>query len=525
MTDDQTAATVPMMPQLNALIGERGDELRAGDRELPALLPVARHQPHRPVRAQPRRAPQQRALRRLPDARPHEHAARLAAGRRLPDDARRALPERLPVQRRDPGGLHRLVRKPARERLQLHDLEGQRERRAALLSAARATRRLPDRPVHAARRRPDRGRRAVGAALLPVALVRRAAPRRPARPGRPAQPRHALPRSAPPRRLRGLLDAAPAELQRAVDVRQAAGGGRPPALHAREGRGHRGELAPGAREPARGRRGRGAGDRRAAPQRRAREHADRLHVRQRLHARRAPGTRREGAALRAVDPRPAPDARPGHPARARRRAAGGEPRRSGHDPRRRARDAVAPARRALAARPRRGPRRGVGPRHPDRERARRERHPHLPRHPQLPLPVRRAPHDRRVRALRPGRGPLPAEQQGRRRSLRRGAARPEAAAARAAHLRGRELPGRPAPAALPALAGPADLELHPRRPARARRRLGARRHHERRRARRPAAASAARSPRRWSRTSRCGNCARAGASACACAPRRSTAAG
>ena len=134
----------------------------------------------------------------------------------------------------------------------------------------------------------------------------------------------------------GLLDAATPELQREVDVRQASGGGRPATLHAREGRRHRGELAPGARELARRRRGRRPDHGCAAPQRRAREHADRLHVRQRLHARGAPGAGREGAALRAVDPDPAPDARPRHPARPRRRAARREPRRAGDDPGRRA---------------------------------------------------------------------------------------------------------------------------------------------------------------------------------------------
>ena len=42
--------------------------------------------------------------------------------------------------------------------------------------------------------------------------------------------------------------------------------------------------------------------------------------------------------------------------------------------------------RALAARAAGGPRRRVGPRRPDRERQRRERHSHLPRDPDLPLP-------------------------------------------------------------------------------------------------------------------------------------------
>ena len=87
--------------------------------------------------------------------------------------------------------------------------------------------------------------------------------------------------------------------------------------------------------------------------------------------------------------------------------------------------------RALAARAARRPGRRVGPRHPDRERQRRERRADLPRHPHLPLPLRRAPHHRRVRALRPGEGPVPAPERRRPRALREGAARPRVAAARA----------------------------------------------------------------------------------------------
>ena len=125
---------------------------------------------------------------------------------------------------------------------------------------------------------------------------------------------HALARTATQGCLRRHADAAPPELQREEHVRQAAGGGRPPAPVARVRGRDRGELAPGDRVADGGRRGRGPDRRGAAPQRRAREHADRLHVRQRVHARRAPRAGREGAALRGVDPGADGDARPGRAA-------------------------------------------------------------------------------------------------------------------------------------------------------------------------------------------------------------------
>ena len=139
----------------------------------------------------------------------------------------------------------------------------------------------------------------------------------PTRPGRPAPAGHALTRAAAQGRLRRRADAAAPELQREEHVRQAAGGGRPPAPVARVRGRSRGELAPGDRVAHGGRRGRRPDRRGAAPQRRAREHADRLHVRQRVHARRAPRAGREGAALRGVDPGADGDARAGRAANAR----------------------------------------------------------------------------------------------------------------------------------------------------------------------------------------------------------------
>ena len=171
------------------------------------------------------------------------------------------------------------------------------------LSGRRPPGRVPDRLRDAQGRGADRRRLGRRPALLPVALVHGAAPGRPARPRRPAPPRHALPGPAPPRRVRRRADAAPAELQRAQHVRQAAGRGRPAAAVARARGRRRGELAPGERGADGGGRGRLPDRGGAAPQRPARQHADRVPVGQRLHARRAPRARREGPALRGVDPR------------------------------------------------------------------------------------------------------------------------------------------------------------------------------------------------------------------------------
>ena len=145
MTDDQTAASLAVHAEREHAAGRRGHDVRPGDRQLPALLPVARHEPHRPVRPQPRRAPQRPAVRRLHPARRHEHAAGLAPGRRLPHDARGPLPERLRGEVRHPAGLDRLGRPAALGRVQLLRLEGLRPRRREGLSRRRPPGRVPDR--------------------------------------------------------------------------------------------------------------------------------------------------------------------------------------------------------------------------------------------------------------------------------------------------------------------------------------------------------------------------------------------
>ncbi len=204
MTDDQTLASLRYMQQANRLLARQGTFVPAGRGQLPALLPVADDPPHRPVRPQPRRAAQRRRLRRLQGARPRQHAAGLAPARGLPDDARGPLPQRVRVRRRHPAGLERLAHLPSRVRVQLLQLARERERLARLLPAAGSPGRVPDRLPRPPGQRADRGRGARGAALLPPALVRGAAPRRPARPRRPAQ------RSAPPRPRRATATRSPA---------------------------------------------------------------------------------------------------------------------------------------------------------------------------------------------------------------------------------------------------------------------------------------------------------------------------
>ncbi len=52
-SDDQTVESMRVMNRVNSLIGDKGATFQQQLRQLFALLPVARHLPHRPVRAQP----------------------------------------------------------------------------------------------------------------------------------------------------------------------------------------------------------------------------------------------------------------------------------------------------------------------------------------------------------------------------------------------------------------------------------------------------------------------------------------
>ena len=170
------------------------------------------------------------------------------------------------------------------------------------------------RPTSTAQGRGDHARaRRRGQPVLPLGRLPRAphlgrsadGSRRPPRPA-PA-PRHA----APSRRAA----AAPPDLQRGRRGRQA--GVHPPACRARRTRGRRaitGHLPRAARVAARGRRG---GRRASSPRSQRPGELDdtlhHLHLRQRLLPRRAPHPVRQGAPLRAVDPRAADHPRARHP--------------------------------------------------------------------------------------------------------------------------------------------------------------------------------------------------------------------
>ena len=198
MTDDQTAATVPMMPQLNALIGSEGTNFEQAIASFPLCCPS------RATNLTGQYAHNHGVL----------HNSGLFGGFRMLDHTN-TLPVWLQAagyrtmhvgrylngyQYSDgiPAGYTDWYGSPHANAFNYTNWKVNEN--GVLRSYPQPERpgRLPDRPVHAPRRRPDRGRRAVGTALLPVALVRRAAPRRPARPGRSAQPGHALPRSASP---------------------------------------------------------------------------------------------------------------------------------------------------------------------------------------------------------------------------------------------------------------------------------------------------------------------------------------
>ena len=103
MTDDQTQASASLMPAVQSELAARGATLRQQLHQLAALLPLAGDLLHRPVRAQPRRARQLAARRRLRQLRRREHAAGVAEAGRLPHDPHRQVPERLRPGRQRPG--------------------------------------------------------------------------------------------------------------------------------------------------------------------------------------------------------------------------------------------------------------------------------------------------------------------------------------------------------------------------------------------------------------------------------------
>ena len=190
------------------------------------------------------------------------------------------------------------------------------------------------------------------APVLHVAHVPRAAQRRADRPRRPALAAHALPRAAPPQRVRERAAAQGAELRPRGPHHQAPDRGRPAPLHAR--RTWRRSRRTTSRSWSRCCRwttpSAGLLDT-LERHRRAGQHGDHLHLRQRLLPRRARRALREGPALRAGHPHAADHARAGRaggqapePAR-RQRGPGAD------DPRHRQRHARTGGGRPLAVRP------------------------------------------------------------------------------------------------------------------------------------------------------------------------------
>ena len=169
MTDDQTVGDMAGMPRTRALIGGAGVTLRPLVRLLSALLPVARDLPHRPVRAQPRRAAA--STRRtggygaLRHARTRCRSGCSDAGYDTAHIGKYLNGYGDAGARRRAAGLDRLARRVDNSHLPDVGLHDQRERPHAHLR--RAVRRGParsTRPTCCARRRVDHRRASAGAA-------------------------------------------------------------------------------------------------------------------------------------------------------------------------------------------------------------------------------------------------------------------------------------------------------------------------------------------------------------------------
>ena len=303
-----------MMPTVESeLVGE-GHDVRQQLHQLAAVLPVAQHLLHGPVRAQPRRARQLAARRRLHQVQRHQHAAAVAAGGRLPHDPHRQVPERLRDRDQRPGlraaRLGRVVRG--------------RRRHAPSRSTTTSSTRTARSISYGDRRSPTSSRTCspTSPSTRSTATLRGGPffmgvmytaphsggpnpnPNPPTNCGATAKP---APRATRPRSTPSRCRAA--ELQRGRRLRQA---GRDPGDaidHRPRGADIQRTLPLPARVAAVGRRRRQADHRRAQRRRRARRHADRVHLRQRLLPRRAPGPIGQEPRLRGGDPGPAGDPR------------------------------------------------------------------------------------------------------------------------------------------------------------------------------------------------------------------------
>ena len=205
------------MPNVQRLLASARHDLREQLRLVPALLPLARDVPHRPVRPQQHGHGECGAAGRLPEAAPdaREHAAGVAAGGRLPHRPPRQVPERLRTRQPDRGaaGLERVVRLHRPVDVPLLRLHAERER-----PPGHVRRRAPQdyqtdvyasKAVEIIRRLAPRGPAVLPQRRVPGAALGRAARRR-----RPAQPGDAGACATPPRPLRERAAADAAVLQR-----------------------------------------------------------------------------------------------------------------------------------------------------------------------------------------------------------------------------------------------------------------------------------------------------------------------
>ena len=168
-------------------------------------------------------------LRRLHQARPHEHAARVAAARRLPHRhiGKYLNGYRQGVTPRPPAGLDGVVRLVRPDDVPFYDYTLNENGHAG--HVRRPTRLLPGRRLHRQGRRADSAARPEGATVLPLCRLPRPAQRRPPRARRPARPGNARARPAAQGSLRGRALAHAALVQRGRRLGQAGADQEPPA--------------------------------------------------------------------------------------------------------------------------------------------------------------------------------------------------------------------------------------------------------------------------------------------------------
>ena len=181
MSDDQTAASQSVMAHTNALIGDRGRDLRQQLHQLAAVLPVASDVPHRPIRAQPRGARQPAAVRGLRAPRPPRRC-RSGCSDGLLHGRDRQVPQRLRADSRSASrpdgrsGTGRSGPTPTTASSCSRTARSSPTARPTRTPTTRRSRR-PTRPTSSPQgRRGDQPAGAVRSALLPLRRLPRAAP-------------------------------------------------------------------------------------------------------------------------------------------------------------------------------------------------------------------------------------------------------------------------------------------------------------------------------------------------------------